>query len=294
MKLSEIEISNIVVFRDGYFDCLSQCTVEANKNILSFLTNGKYIDLILNNSNITCIICNESDLETFSKTNKGIIISENPQLTFFMIHNFLSLKHDFILTKINSSSIISDSAAISKYNVEIGENVIIEDNVVIKENVYIGRDSIIRSGCVIGGEGFEFKRNEDKNILDVKHMGKVIIGSNVELKEFVTVHQAVFNWDYTQIDDYCKLDAHTHVGHATKIGKRVLIGSHSNLAGNIDIGDDVYIGPGVSISNRLKIGFKSKVSIGSVVTKDVKSNSVVSGNFAIDHSSFISFIKSIR
>jgi UDP-3-O-[3-hydroxymyristoyl] glucosamine N-acyltransferase len=44
----------------------------------------------------------------------------------------------------------------------------------------------------------------------------------------------------------------------------------------------------------LTIGKKASISLGSVVTKDVKEGNRVSGNFAIDHDRFIAFIRSIR
>lgn len=291
MRLSEIDIENINVHIDGEFELLAQCIIKKHKKILSFLSDDKYINQVLNNANITCIICKKEHIELFKKKTYGIIISENPKLTFFRIHNAIfnasNLKH----TSIDSSATISKSAIIASNNVVIEKNVIIEDNVVIKENVIIGEGTIIRAGCVIGGQGYEFKKNCNIDILRVNHCGKTIIGRYVELKEYVTIHQAVFDWDNTIIDDHSKLDAHTHIGHASKIAKRVMLGSHSNVAGNVEIGNDVYVGPGVTISNRLIIGNNARINIGSVVTKNVSESSSVTGNFAIPHEIFISNLK---
>lgn len=294
MKLSDIKLENIKIFTDGEFDILAQCTVTSMLKTMSFLDNYSYVDTVNNNESISCIVSKSEYIDLLSKKNLGIIISENPKTTFFEIHNFISNNMKTVYnfeTHIGENTVISQSAVIANKNVKIGVGVIIEENVIIRENVSIGDYSIIRSGCVIGGQGFEFKRNKMENILRVNHCGKVIIGSWVEIKEFSTIHQAVFDWDHTSVSDHSKLDAHTHIGHASKIGKRVLIGSHSNLAGNVTVGDDAYIGPGVTISNRLNIGRGSKVSIGSVVTKNVDDNQIVTGNFAIPHERFIENLK---
>jgi len=292
VRLSEINLNSLNIYRDGEFNSLAQCTILTIKGMLSFLSEDKYIDTVLNNQNIRSIICRKKDVNYFSENDYGIIVSDNPKLTFFKIHNMLSNKANSFNSFIDPQTRISESAYISKCNVKIGKNVIIEDNVVIKSNVKIGDNTIIRVGCVIGGQGYEFKKNCNIDILRVNHCGETIIGDNVELKEYVTIHQAVFDWDTTVIDDYCKLDAHTHIGHATKVGKRVMMGSHVNIAGNVKIGNDVYIGPGVTISNRLIIEDNAKISIGSVVSKNVDFGSTVTGNFAIPHESFILDLKS--
>ena len=291
MRLSEIVQDNIKIIKDGDFDNLAQCTVKTTKNILTFFSEHKYLEDIYNNKNIKCIICKNEDLDLFLEMNLGIIIATDPKLVFFKIHNFLSIKQKKFKSIIDSTAKIAKSSVISKSNVKIGKNVIIEENVVIKENVYIGDNTKIRTGCVIGGEGFEFKRNEGIDIFEVKHFGNVIIENNVELKEFVTVHQALFSWDDTIIGEFTKIDAKSHIGHASKVGKRVLIGAGVKVSGNVLIKDDVYLGPGSIISNRLYLGEKSKVSLGAVVTKSVEQERTVTGNFAIPHDIFIENLK---
>lgn len=294
MKLSQIKLNNIKLIRDGEFECLSQCTNKKPSKLLSFLEDIKFISNINANNSISCIICKQEHFQLIKNNEMGIIFSEQPKLTFFQIHNTLGCLNKNSLsykTRVGKNCEISSSANISLENVIIGDNVMIEENVVIRENVNIGKNSIIRAGSIIGGQGYEFKREGESGILRVNHYGKVIIGDFVEIKEFCSIHRAVFDWDYTSIGNHSKLDSHTHIGHATKLGERVMIGSHSNLAGNINVNDDVYIGPGVTISNRLDIGKKGRISIGSVVTKDVLEGQTVTGNFAIPHNIFIQSLR---
>lgn len=294
MKLSQIVNKNLTLVRDGEFELLAQCTIDLPKKILTFIEDFDFIQYINMNKSISCVICKYEHVDFFDDKLIGIVCTNQPKLTFFKLHNSFVKTDNSISsypTKIGRNCMISSQAVIASKNVTIGNNVTIEENVVIRENVEIGDNCIIRVGSIIGGQGYEFKRDKGLSILQVEHAGKIIIEDSVEIKELCSIHQAVFDWDYTKIGEHSKLDAHTHVGHATKIGKRVMIGSHSNLAGNINVEDDVYIGPGVTISNRLNIGCSSRISLGSVVTKDVEKNKTVTGNFAIDHDIFLNNLK---
>jgi UDP-3-O-[3-hydroxymyristoyl] glucosamine N-acyltransferase len=54
------------------------------------------------------------------------------------------------------------------------------------------------------------------------------------------------------------------------------------IAGYVKMGDEITIEANASISNRVEIGEHAAVLSGSVVTKNVDANQVVSGNFAVD------------
>lgn len=294
MKLSslpsELEI-NIV--KDGSFSNLGHIVVDNQENLLTFCDDKNYLDIAKNNKNISSLICLPEMVNEFKDYNFGIISSNIPRETFFKIHNLLIPNIKKQNTLIAKSAQISKQSIISNFNVEIGENCIIEDNVIIKPNTIIKNNSIIRSGSIIGGEGFQFWKTIDGKILSIKHWGNVIIGNNVEIKEYCTIHQAVFLWDSTIIGDFTKIDAHCHIGHGNHIGKKVYLCSHSNISGNSIINDNAYIGPGVNIPNRIEIGESAKVSVGSTVTTNIKDNIAVSGNFAILHKKYLNHIKNI-
>lgn len=307
MKLSLLSTKlKINVLKDGEFSNMGHAVVQNQENMLTFCDNKDYIETINNNKNISSIVCSleiftelmdkkvlgTTILEKLLNSNLGIIISDTPRETFFKIHNFLAPPKINVKTTIGKNSQISKSSIISNFNVIIGKNVLIEENVIIRGNVCIGDNCIVRSGSVIGGEGFQYWKSKD-NILDINHYGKVLIGNNVELKEYCTVHLSVFSWDKTVIGDFTKIDSHCHIGHGNRIGKRVYLCSHANLSGNSIIEDEVYIGPGVNIPNRLKIEKSSKISVGSTVTKNVKTGTIVSGNFAIPHKKYLQHIKNI-
>jgi UDP-3-O-[3-hydroxymyristoyl] glucosamine N-acyltransferase len=274
-------------------DTLGIIDADINKIFCTFIDNEKYLASLPKNA--TLVITTE-ELSERIKCNCVCVVQE-PRITFFELHNFLQndacyIKSQF-KTQIGQNCHISKLASISEKNVKIGNGVTVEEFVVIRENTTIGDNTIIRAGSIIGGEGFEFKRQES-TVLAVKHLGGVQIGENVEIQYNTCIDRALYPWDNTIIGNDSKLDNLVQIGHAVKIGKRCFIAGQSLFGGRTVLDDDSWIGPGVTISNGIKIGKKTRVNIGSVVVNDVKDNESVSGNFAINTRKFLKHIKKIE
>lgn len=296
MKLREVAylFNSEEVLCDGEFTSLGLAVSRCNEKLLSFIESEKYISGL--GDNITCLITTREVGEKL-KDKYGIIVSNNPRMDYFKLHNELSKNKEYIReefkTKIGEDCVISNLSSISDKNVIIGNNVKIEEYVVIRENTIIGDNSIIRAGVILGGEGYEYKR-VDGIIMNVNHCGGVIIGNNVEIQYNSCVDKALYTWDNTIIGDYTKLDNFVHIEHGVKVDERCLIASRTTVGGRTSIGKDSWVGLGATISNGLVLGNRVSVSLGSVVTKNLLDGEKVSGNFAIDHSKYIDFIKSIR
>lgn len=278
--INEVEVSSLGLA--GYND---------GGRVATFIENAKYINEL--SDSVVLIFSNR---ETAAQINNAlsVIIVDNPRETFFQLHNLLCNYEEYVgkdeTTRIGENCFISPLAVISDRNVTIGNNVIIEEFVVIRENTIIGDNSIIRSGCKIGGEGFEFKKR-NKEIFSVKHVGKVRIGKNVEVQYNTCIDKAIYPWDETVIGDYVKIDNLVHIAHAAKIDERTMIVANSGIGGRTNIGYDTWIGLGATLRNGIEIGNNSRANIGAVVTKDISDNESVTGNFAIEHSKFIENIK---
>lgn len=295
MKLSDLlgVLPNTKLYIDGNFKYLDYIS-SINSNILTFIDNKSYVEKL--SPSITCIICTKEIADTVP--NKyGILISENPRLNFYILHNFLS-ENSNLYRRNSSKNIIGQNcsinnlACIADNNVIIGNNVLIEENVIIRANTTIGDNSIIRAGSVIGGEGFQF--NKVGKTFFIKHCGGVVIGNDVEIQYNSCIDRAVFPWDNTIIGDSSKLDNLIHIGHSAKIGQNTLLAACSIVGGSTMIGNNCWIGINSTISNGLVIGDNVSVKLGAVVTKNIEDGMSVSGNFAIEHSKFINFIKHVN
>lgn len=296
MLLSEILSLNnsLKLFREGEFSSLGLNISESDKKLLSFIESEKFLNQL--SKSISCVITTK-EIANKLPENIGVIISDIPRIDFFKLHNDLvenkSYKREEFETEIGENCRISNTAIISSTNVKIGNNVIIEEYVIIRENTVIKDNAIIRANSIIGGEGYEFKRFDNKT-MGVIHIGGVVIEENSEIQYSVCVDKAIYPWDNTIIGEYTRIDNGVHISHAVKIGKRCFVTSNTVIGGRTKIGNDCWFGLGATVANGLVIGNNSSISLGAVVTKNLDDNSKVSGNFAINHNKFINFIKSIR
>ena len=295
MKLIDMKnyLDDIEVYRDGEFDVFAQCIVKMNQKIITFYDDIKYLEDLKNNEYVSCVICSKDSVKLIPE-DKGIIIAQEPRYTFFKLYNLIMQNcMNKTPTQLGKNIRFGTNVTVAKNNVKIGDNVTIGNNTVIKENTIIEDDVVIGENCVIGSEGYEVKRRNDGTLFPVKHYGNVLIKEKTVLKSMVNIHKAVFNWDTTEIGKNCVIDSFTHIAHANKIGNSILIGANCTISGNCIINDYAVIDPSSTIAKRVIVGKNAKVNIGSVVTKNVEDNAVVTGNFAIDHNKWIEFIKSI-
>jgi len=234
--------------------------------------------------------------ELLNRAGLGLALSLRPRIDFFLFHNFLAQETDFYQRRQacgrGEGCRVSASASLAESNVLLGNRVVIHEGVHIGANVSIGDDTTIWPGTVIGNDGFQFERLDGK-LIKIAHVGGVSIGREVEIKSNCCIDRHIFR-DDTRIGDHTKFDNLVYVGHCTKIGRACLVGAHAAITGSVVIGDEVWVGPNATISSVITVGGQAAVSLGSVVTRDVPPGQCVSGNFAIEHDRFLSYLRSIR
>lgn len=295
MKISDLNgICNekTSLYREGEFHTV--CLVGKEQKIegaaITFLSDVSYIESFLK-ENIACVICTHEIAEKIGNIyTGGIAVSKNPKTSFFEAHNYMAKKNEnFMQSVIADSAQIHPTAVIESNGVVIGENTIIGAYAVIKSGSIIGDDCVIREGVTIGTPGFYYYGTDSGKKL-VTNTGGVKIGSNVEIHPHTVVEKGVLYGD-TIIGDNTKLDNLILIGHDSVIGKNCIIAGSTIFAGGVEFGDDAFAGVGVSVSPYVKIGKGAKLSSGAVVTKNVKDNEHVSGNFAYEHQVFIKNLK---
>ncbi len=257
---------------------------------LTYIDTEKFIPQLLSNENITGVIATKEIASKITNETILVFVVDEPRYHFFTIYNALAQEnYKHFDSIISPSAKIHPRAYVSANNVIIGDNVIVGANASILADVEIGNDCIIREGAVLGSDYYEFKKTS-KGILSVIHDGKLLMGEKVYVGNNATIYKG-FAFKDTKIGDETKIENLVEIAHGTWIGKRCFLIGHAMVCGSCEIGDDVWIGPGAIILNQVNIGNRAVVSIGSVVTKHVKDDQRVTGNFAIDHQKFLDNLK---
>lgn len=269
------------------FNGLGDIHASHNNNLLTYIKDDKFVNIIIENPCISGVICTENTAKLIPERIKKII-HEDPNYAFFTLVNYFG-ENSYKNTKSVTSSEIPKNVSVSEFGVVIGKNVYIEPNVTILAGVRIDDNVVIRAGAVIGLDTFQHQRTS-RGIISPKHDGILHIKSNVEIGACSSISRG-FSYRNTIIGCNSKLDAQVYVAHGTVIGDGAIICAGARVMGHVIMGDNVFIGPSSVISSRVKIGKNSRTSIGSVVTKDVLEHQVVSGNFAIPHDLFIQNMK---
>ena len=208
-----------------------------------------------------------------------LLISKAPRLDFARALSILAEDPGFMgyhdKPQIHPTASIGEFVSIGN-GVIIGAHTRILPNVTIGEGVRIGERCVIKSGSVIGQDGFGFERDMDGRPIRLVHLGVVIIGNDVELGSLNTICRGTLG--DTIVEDHVKTDDHVHIAHNCIIRMCALITACVELSGGVEVGAYSWIGPNVSVIQKVKIGDRAFIGIGAVVTKDVESGVVVAGN----------------
>lgn len=242
--------------------------------------------------------------DAYDKSNKSLfssyILCPNPRLAFAKV-----MKEFFITDHppfIHETAVISDSVNIHHSvsigancfigpGVHIGEGTVIKNNVIISENVHIGKYCYIKSGAVIGEEGYGFDYEDDKSPIRIPHIGSVVIGHHVEIGSNTVIARGTIN--NTIIGDKVKINDLAFIAHNVIVKNKSMICACADISGSVEIGENVWVGPNSSIKDKTKIGSGSIIGIGTTVTSDVNPAQKIMGISGLPLRKLIKFLKMI-
>jgi UDP-3-O-[3-hydroxymyristoyl] glucosamine N-acyltransferase len=278
---------NCVIFGDAERSFSSVKQIQsASSEALTFCTKEGEEELrLLKETKAGIVLCKLSPkLGELRLDNKTLIAVKNPRLCFIRAINIFFPKTK--TTGIHPTAIIGEKCRISK-NVYIGPYVTICDGVSIGSGtrIYagvhicsptrIGKNVVLKSGCIIGGDGFGYERNEEGIFEKFPHLGGVVIEDDVEIGANTCVDRGTLS--DTTIGKGTKIDNLVHIAHNVKIGKNCAVIALAMVGGGTQIDDGVWVAPTACLRNGIVIGKDALVGMGAVVTKNVERGETVIG-----------------
>ena len=187
----------------------------------------------------------------------------------------------FLLRMIHPTAVIDPGAKLAE-NVSVGAFAVIEADVVIAEGTSILTGTVLHSGsrigkncalgpyAVVGGEPMDTKFGGEDSL--------AIIGDDVVLREFATVHRASGEGAATRVGDGCYIMSYAHITHNVQLGLEVTLTTSAQLGGYCEVGDYAFIGSTAILHQFCRIGAYAIYGAGSASNQDVLPYSMVRGN----------------
>ena len=175
-----------------------------------------------------------------------------------------------------------------KSAINLGVNLIAPDTIFLSEDTKFGKKVTINPYVVIGKK---VRIGSNVQILSFSHIEGAKIEKNVTIGPYARIRPGTHLMQGVKIGNFVetkksKIKSNSKVNHLSYIGDTE-IGKNSNVgAGTITcnydgikknktiISDNVFIGSNTSLVAPVKINKKSTIGAGSVITRDVKENSL--------------------
>jgi UDP-3-O-[3-hydroxymyristoyl] glucosamine N-acyltransferase len=151
-------------------------------------------------------------------------------------------------------------------NASVGRGTRFYPRVTFLEGSRIGERGVIKSGAVIGAEGFGFA-NEKGAWIKIPQTGRVIMGNDVEIGANTSVDRGAM--DDTVLEDGVKLDNQIQIGHNCHIGAHTAMAGCVGIAGSAKIGKHCTFGGAAMILGHLTIADNVHISSGSLVSRSI-------------------------
>lgn len=299
MELTLTEIAKLVegnLEGDGSVKICDIAKIEeAGSGEITFISNPKYAKFIETTNASAVLVGND-----FPDTDKTIIRTENPYVSFLKILHAFHPPTNRIPAGIHNTAVIEDSVSLGSEphigalvyvgdkarlgknvtlypgvvigtNVEIGDNALIYANVAIRENVKIGKNVIIHSGTVVGSDGFGFAR-EGQEYHKIPQVGTVVIEDNVEIGANCSIDRATMG--KTVIRWGAKLDNLIQIAHNVEVGENTVIAAQTGISGSTKVGKNNIVGGQVGFVGHISTGENVTIGAQSGVSKSLQPNTI--------------------
>lgn len=173
---------------------------------------------------------------------------------------------------IHPTAIVERGAQLGE-GVEIGAYAFVGSTVVLGAGTRLHHHATVEGNTVLGEacEIFPFACLGGKT-QDLKYKGGnpgVRIGERNVFREYVSVHAATFDGDFTRIGSDNTILAYSHVAHDCVVGNKVIMSNYAGLAGHVVVEDHVVIGAYGGVHQFCRLGAHAMLSACSKLVHDL-------------------------
>ncbi len=221
--------------------------------------------------------------------NHAIVFVEDPHNSFcrFFQENKITNTPEKHSWHINDGAFIEDGADVGDgcvifpgtyigRDVKIGKNCYIGSGVKIIGRAVIGNNVIIRENTVIGADSLTTDRDETGRALTMPQFGGVLIADEVQIGANTVVCRGAI--DDTVICRGCKISNNVSICHNVKLGEDTFVVGESILFGSSSVGDRTLISGNSVLSNYVHVGDDSIIGQAAMVSHNIPSGKVATGN----------------
>ena len=186
--------------------------------------------------------------------------------------------------KIHPTAIVEPGAQLGA-DVEIGPFAYIGAAVRLGDGTRIHHHASVEGNTTLGQacEVFPYA-NIGAKTQDLKFKGGVpgtLIGDRNVFREYVSIHAATNDGDFTRIGDDNTILAYSHIAHDCVLGNHIVMSNAISVAGHVCIEDHVTVGGVAGIHQFCRIGAYAMVSAYAKVVQDVAPFFIADGQPAV-------------
>lgn len=181
---------------------------------------------------------------------------------------------------IHPQAIVSRHAQIGS-DVSIGPFCIIEPEVVIGAGCSLGAGVVVKNGTTLGANNRVLEGavlgGMPQHARMPDRIGKLVVGCDNTIREFVTLHRALHEGVATEIGNNNLLMVGAHVGHDCHVGSNTIVANNALLGGHVVVEDRAYVSGAVAVHQFCRIGRLAMVGGHARVVQDVPPYVMVDG-----------------
>lgn len=173
---------------------------------------------------------------------------------------------------IHPTAIVERGAQLGE-GVEVGAYAFVGSTVVLGARTRLHHHATVEGNTVLGEacEIFPFACLGGKT-QDLKYKGGnpgVRIGERNVFREYVSVHAATFDGDFTRVGSDNTILAYSHIAHDCVVGNKVIMSNYAGLAGHVVVEDHVLIGAYGGVHQFCRLGAHAMLSACSKLVHDL-------------------------